>query len=114
MLAEKIIASVQWVVVVVVQVTARGRRGPEGAHHRRLLTPDSTDPLHTRQQPGKPTPRLLHGIKSWVMDINKIFPRPYLYPSVGSELSRSCYVKIWRSRMQPGPPTSGSFRVPPQ
>ena len=67
-LAEKIIAiSVQWVVVVVVQVTARGRRGPEGAHHRRLLTPDSTDPLHTRQQPGKPTPALIHGIKSWAI-----------------------------------------------
>ena len=74
MLAEKIIASVQWVVVVVVQVTARGRRGPEGAHHRRLLTPDSTDPLHTRQQPGKPTPALLHGIKSWAMGMGQNIP----------------------------------------
>ena len=37
----------QCAVTVLVQVTAGGRRGPEGAHHHRLLTPDSTDPLHT-------------------------------------------------------------------
>ena len=37
----------QCAVAVLVQVTAGGRRGPEGAHHHRLLTPDSTDPLHT-------------------------------------------------------------------